>query len=336
MSPSLAFVPHVDDELAEAIESRLDLVEQRLHDVVRTNDSLATWTARHLMDAGGKRVRPLLVLLTAALGDLDRPEVIDTAVLVELTHLATLYHDDVMDDASTRRGARTAHELWGNSVAILTGDFLFARASALSADLGPEAVKIHARTFERLCLGQLHETVGVQDGQDPFAHYLGILADKTASLIASSGELAALQSGAPAGVPDIMRRYGERVGVAFQLADDVLDLRSDRSASGKTPGTDLREGVPTMPTLLLRARSAAGDSSAGTRAVIEALDADLSDDESLERAVALLREDPAVDQTATMAADTAEEAIAVLHELPESPVREALEAFTTSLVLRNR
>src|SRR5699024_4314384 len=154
--------------------------------------------------------------------------------------------------ASTRRGTDSAHLLWGNNVAILTGDFLFARASALSARIGADAVLWHSHTFERLCLGQLHETVGPKDGEDPFAHYISVLADKTASLLALAGQLGASLSGAPAGTDEVMRRYGEKIGVAFQLADDVLDLGSDADTSGKTPGIDLREGVPTMPTLLIR------------------------------------------------------------------------------------
>ncbi len=335
MRSSLAFVPDVDDSLAAAIEERLERVEARLREVVSTSDTMARWTARHLMDAGGKRVRPLLALLGGSFGELERPEVVDAAVLVELTHLATLYHDDVMDDASTRRGARTAHEIWGNSVAILTGDFLFARASALSSSLGPDAVLIHARTFERLCMGQLHETVGVGDHEDPFDHYLGVLSDKTASLIASAGRLGALQAGCPVSIADTLARYGEKVGVAFQLSDDVLDLRSDPASSGKTPGTDLREGVPTMPTLLVRRRVAAGEAGPDARRLVELLDADLTDDDHLEAALDLLRRDPAVDQTEAMAQRYADDAVAILHELPAGSVRDALEHFTQSLVRRS-
>ena len=153
--------------LEAAITPRLALVEERLRDAVAQSDRLADATSRHLVDAGGKRLRPVLTLLTAQLGDGSRPEVVDAAVVAELTHLATLYHDDVMDDAPTRRGAPSAHEVWGNSVAILTGDLLFARASMVVAGLGPAAVRLQAETFERLCLGQLHETVGPDVGEDP-------------------------------------------------------------------------------------------------------------------------------------------------------------------------
>lgn len=347
MSSSLAFMTDVDDALSDFVLAGLDQVEQRLRDVVSTEDLLARTTSRHLMDAGGKRIRPVLVLIASCLGrgadelgvshgapSVD-PRVIDAAVLVELTHLATLYHDDVMDEASTRRGARTAHTLWGNSVAILTGDFLFSRASALSAGLGPDTVRLHARTFERLCLGQLHETVGPRSDEDAFAHYLGVLADKTASLIATAGELGAGLSEAPPIASDVMRRFGEEVGVAFQLADDVIDLRGDAASSGKVPGTDLREGVSTMPTLLVRRRAAQGDDSAATRELLAVLDSDLTEDAALARAVAMLREDPAVAETEAMASRTAERAIALLSELPAGPVTAALESFASSLVHRS-
>ncbi|BDZ62763.1 hypothetical protein GCM10025873_25540 [Demequina sediminis] len=247
-----------DSALAEVLQPRLALVEERLRDAVAQSDTLADATSRHLVDAGGKRLRPMLVLLCAQLGDGARPEVLDAAVVVELTHLATLYHDDVMDSAPTRRGAPAAHEVWGNSVAILTGDLLFARASRVVAGLGPQAVRIQAETFERLCLGQLHETVGAAEGDDPVDFYLQVLADKTASLIATSARFGAMFGGCPVGVVDQVTSYGEYAGVAFQLADDVIDVRSDAATTGKTPGTDLREGVPTMPVLLLRRRVAAG------------------------------------------------------------------------------
>lgn len=335
MPSSLPVVPEIDEQLASRVAEHLAIIESRLRESVATSDDMARWTARHLMDAGGKRVRPMLVLLAASLGEIDRESVLDAAVLVELTHLASLYHDDVMDSAPTRRGADSAHSLWGNNVAILTGDFLFARASGLSAKIGVEAVRLHSETFERLCLGQLHETVGPSEDEDPFEHYISVLADKTASLLALAGELGALLSGAPAGTDDVMRRYGEKVGVAFQLADDVLDLGSDAATSGKTPGIDLREGVPTMPTLLVRRRAAqTGDPQ--SLEIVARLDGDLSEDKALDELVTMLREDAALEETRQLAGRTADEAVEILGELPAGSVRDALTEFTRSLVQRRR
>lgn len=335
MSSTLPAVPAIDDQLATDIAAQLVDVEERLRASVATSDDMVSWTARHLMDAGGKRVRPMLVLLASALGDIHREEVLDAAVLVELTHLASLYHDDVMDSAATRRGTDSAHLLWGNNVAILTGDFLFARASALSARIGPEAVRLHSHTFERLCLGQLHETVGPKDGEDPFEHYISVLADKTASLLSLAGQLGASLSGAPAGTAEVLQRYGEKIGVAFQLTDDVLDLGSDAQTSGKTPGIDLREGVATMPTLLIR-RRAASSPDPRTQEIIARLDGDLSSDEALDQLVLMLREDPALEATRALAQRTADEAVNILSELPDGDVRHALVTFTRTLVERRR
>lgn len=335
MPSTLPGVPDIDEDLAARIVERLGSIEQRLRDSVSSSDDMMRWTGRHLMDAGGKRVRPMLVLLAASLGDVDADGVQDAAVLVELTHLASLYHDDVMDSAPTRRGTDSAHALWGNNVAILTGDFLFARASGLSARIGTEAVRLHSETFERLCLGQLHETVGPKEGEDPFEHYISVLSDKTASLLALAGSLGASLAGAPEKSADVMRRYGEKVGVAFQLADDVLDLESDAATSGKTPGIDLREGVPTMPTLLVR-RRAAEQADPNSLDIVARLDGDLTDDSSLDELVGLLRRDPALEETRELAARTADEAIAILEELPAGAVREALTTFTTTLVRRSR
>lgn len=335
MSSTLPGIPDVDEDLASRIVERLGTIELRLRDSVASSDDIMRWTGRHLMDAGGKRVRPLLVLLAGSFGDIDAEGVQDAAVLVELTHLASLYHDDVMDSAPTRRGTDSAHALWGNNVAILTGDFLFARASALSARIGADAVRAHSETFERLCLGQLHETVGAKPGDDPFEHYISVLSDKTASLLALAGELGASLSGAPEPTGDVMRRYGEKVGVAFQLADDVLDLESDAATSGKTPGIDLREGVPTMPTLLVR-RRAAEHPDARSLEIVERLDGDLSSETALDELVTMLRDDPALEETRQLAARTADEAIEILTELPAGPVRDALTGFTATLVRRSR
>ncbi|MET0789635.1 MAG: polyprenyl synthetase family protein [Cellulomonas sp.] len=331
---SMTAFPLADADLADRLAVRLALVEERLRDAVANVDPLADTASRHLVNAGGKRLRPLLTLLAAELGDGSRREVVDAAVVVELTHLATLYHDDVMDSAPLRRGAPAAHEVWGNSVAILTGDLLFARASATVAGLGPDAVRIQAATFERLCLGQLHETVGPRPEDDRVAHYLQVLADKTASLIATSARFGAMFAGCAPGVVATVTGFGEKIGVAFQLADDVIDLTSDGDVTGKTPGTDLRERVPTMPALLLRARAAGPEATDEDRRIVALLDGDLSGDADLATAVAALRGHPVVDETRRRAVELAQAAVRELDPLPAGPVKDALVSFADALVDR--
>jgi heptaprenyl diphosphate synthase len=323
-------LPVADAALAYSVRTGLAEVEDRLREAVQQKDRLADDASRHLVEAGGKRVRPMLTLLAAQLGTGAGPDVVAAATVVELTHLATLYHDDVMDSAPLRRGAPAAHEVWGNTVAILTGDLLFARASVIVADLGPGAMRIQAETFERLCLGQLHETMGPGPDQDPVEHYLQVLSDKTGSLIATAGRFGAMFAGCSDAQVEVLVEYGERVGVAFQLADDVIDLTG--IDSGKTPGTDLREGVPTLPVLLARRAAAEGDPTAAE--IVQLLDADLTDDDRLALAVCALREHPATDAARAEAVRYAREAADALDPLPEGPAKQALIDFAQAVVAR--
>jgi len=323
-----------DDELTDRLAGAMAVVEDRLREAVTGADELVDAPMRHLAAAGGKRLRPALTLLTAELGTPGRDEVVRAAVAVELTHLATLYHDDVMDSAAMRRGAPSAHAVWDNSVAILTGDLLFARASQLVASLGADAVRVHAETFERLCLGQLHETLGPREGEDPIAHYIQVLADKTGSLIAASARYGAVFSGAGEELAGILERYGEKVGVAFQLADDVIDLASDSETTGKTPGTDLREGVATMPVLLLQRRAAEGRIDPAGAAVLERLGTDLASDAALRAAVEELRDHEVLEEARELARQWARDAVGELAPLPDGPVKSALEAFAGLMVDR--
>ncbi len=318
-----------DPALEQALRAGLAQVEAALHDAVKSDYPFVTEASRHLVDAGGKRSRPLLVLLAAQLGDPAAPGVVPAAVVVELTHLATLYHDDVMDEAELRRGAASANARWDNSVAILTGDFLFARASDILADLGPEAVRLQARTFERLVTGQIRETVGAVEGADPVEHYLSVLADKTGSLIATSARFGAMLSGAGEQAVDVLTRYGERFGVAFQLSDDLLDVLSDSTESGKTPGTDLREGIPTLPVLLMRRDARPEDAR-----LVELLASGLADDTDHREALALLRAHPAMAEAQAEVIRWADAARETLTPLPESPAKAALEALCHPVVGR--
>ena len=329
MTADRAAVPTADPALEASLRQGLAQVEAALHDAVKSNFPFVTETSTHLVDAGGKRARPLLVLLTAQLGDPGAPGVVPAAVVVELTHLATLYHDDVMDEAALRRGAASANARWDNSVAILTGDFLFARASDILADLGPDAVRLQARTFERLVTGQIRETVGPDDGDDPVEHYLSVLADKTGSLIATSARFGAMLSGADEQAVDIVTRFGERFGIAFQLSDDLLDVLSDSTESGKTPGTDLREGVPTLPVLLLRRDARPEDAR-----LLELLDSGLHDDADHAEALTLMRANHVVAAAQAEVARWAGAAREALAPLSASPAKAALEALCDQIVGR--
>ncbi len=332
--PTALGLPISDPELASRLAERLTGVDDALLEAVASADKLADGASRHLIDAGGKRFRPLLTLLTGELGDGAARGVVDAAVVVELTQVASLYHDDVMDSAPMRRGAPSAHMVWGNSVAILVGDMLFARASARVAELGPEAVILQSKTFERMCLGQLHETMGPDDGEDQVAHYLQVLSDKTASLLSASARLGAMMAGAPKEQIEAVGAYGEKVGVAFQLADDVLDVASSGETSGKTPGTDLREHVPTMPVLLLRQHVASDAATSDDRDLLATLDGDLSSDEALDAALERLRAHAVLAETRDLAVQWARAASAELAPLPEGPVKESLEQFAQVLADR--
>ncbi|MCF6524493.1 polyprenyl synthetase family protein [Streptomyces sp. JJ36] len=322
------------DQVLEAdVQAGLAAVEEGLLEATKSSVPFITGAAQHLVHAGGKRFRPLLVMLAAQFGDPHAPGVVPAAVVVELTHLATLYHDDVMDEADVRRGVPSANANWDNSVAVLTGDFLFARASHILADLGPEAVRIQAAAFERLVTGQIMETAGPQNGEDPVSHYLDVIAGKTGSLIAVAGRFGAMMSGADERVVSIMTQYGERIGTAFQLADDVLDIASDSRESGKTPGTDLREGIPTLPVLHLRARAARGGSPED-RELCALLDGDLTDDARHAEALAALRAHPALEQARRDTVRHADEARAMLAPLPECGARTALSQLCDAVVHR--
>jgi heptaprenyl diphosphate synthase len=325
----------VRDQALEAdVQAGLAAVEEGLLEATKSDVPFITESAQHLVRAGGKRFRPLLVMLAAQFGDPHSPGVVPSGVVVELTHLATLYHDDVMDEADVRRGVPSANVRWNNSVAVLTGDFLFARASHTLADLGPEAVRIQAEAFERLVTGQILETAGPDDGRDPIDHYLDVLAGKTGSLVAVACRLGAMMSGAGEATVNILTQYGERLGTAFQLADDVLDIASDSHESGKTPGTDLKEGVATLPVLHLRAHAESEAGTAEDRALCELLAGDLTDDARHAEALALLRAHPALEQARRDTVRYAEEARATLAPLPSCLAKSALESLCDAVVHR--
>jgi len=325
-----------------AIEDGLEIVERGLLVEMSFADEIADVTTRYLLDAGGKRVRPVLTLLTAQLGDGNNDNVMTAAKAIEITHLASLYHDDVMDEAEMRRGVPSAQTKWGNSVAILTGDLLFARASKLISRLGERAIQLQAETFERLCLGQLHETIGPRPDEDAIAHYLQVLADKTGSLIAAAAEVGVMFSNAPESYREPVVEFGEKIGVAFQLIDDIIDLSQEAEETGKLAGTDLRSGVSTLPLLYLRELAKTDQDAAALLARIDrdvtaALESGAApgDDDDLTRAIAELREHDVTARTRDEAHRWADEAVAALAPLPDGPVKKALTRFAETVVERS-
>jgi heptaprenyl diphosphate synthase len=323
-------IPDLDPSLEADLAIGMQGVEELLREHIKGDYPLVEETSRHLVAAGGKRLRPLLTLISSHFGDSTRKEIIPAAVVCELTHLATLYHDDVMDEAPLRRGVESANNRWGNTIAILTGDYLFSKASDLLADLGPEAVRLQARTFERLVIGQIMETQGPQNGEDPLAHYLRVVGDKTGSLIATSARFGGMLSGAPREVTETLTKFGEQIGIAFQLADDVIDIASESNQSGKTPGTDLREGVPTLVTLNVMASTKVEDAE-----LQRLLSAPIHDEDTVAQVLRALRSHDGLNQAREQLGQVAKQARAALGPLPLTPATAALFSLCDAVIDRS-
>lgn len=322
-------IPNLDKQLEASLITDMKKVEDLMRSHIKGDYPLVVETSRHLVEAGGKRLRPLLTLISAQFGDPSNYDIIKAAVCCELTHLATLYHDDVMDDAVLRRGVISANKKWDNAVAILTGDYLFSKVSDMLADIGPEAVKLQAKTFERLVIGQIKETQGKSEGLSQIDHYMKVVADKTGSLIATSARFGALLSGASPAVVETLTKFGEKIGVAFQVADDLLDIASNETASGKTPGTDLKEGIPTLVTLFVMA-----DNDPADKELIFKLNKPISD-EDLPNVILELRKHKALKKVQDYLSQVATEANDLLIDLPAGAAKEALNNLTFALVNRS-
>ena len=318
-----------DADLSARVGDGLARVEDLLERELISDFDFVTEAAGHLMHAGGKRFRPLFTLVAAGIGPRPQSEdVVVASAVVEVIHLATLYHDDVMDEADLRRGAKSANARWDNSIAILTGDFLFAHASRLVAGLGPEAVRIIAETFAELVTGQTRETVGPRPGEDPIRHHLTVLDEKTAALIDTCARYAGIFSGAGDHEIAALRRYGRAVGMAFQISDDIIDIASDDS--GKTPGTDLREGVRTLPVLYTLA-----DPAADPR-LRELVSGPITAEHEVAEAVDLLRCSVGLATARDTLSGYAAAAEAELELLPDTPSRDALASLAGFVVARTR
>ena len=322
-------IPSLSPELEATIASGLGEIESMLNARIEGKYLFANETSRHLVIAGGKRFRPLITILGSLVGTGINEKVIKAAAVCELTHLATLYHDDVMDEAPLRRGVESANSRWGNSVAILTGDYLFAKMSQILAELGPEAVKLQADTFERLVIGQILETQGPGSGVDHLEHYLQVVADKTGSLIATSLRFGAMFAGCTKEEVDTLTEFGEKIGIAFQLADDIIDIASDSLDSGKTPGTDLREGVPTLVTLNVMKSQDPADSE-----LRHLLSGPIEDEATVAQVLRELRQHKALDESRSQLVSIAKQARAALGPLPVGEPTGALLSLCDAVIDR--
>ncbi|OLR90692.1 polyprenyl synthetase family protein [Actinokineospora bangkokensis] len=326
--PAALGLDAADPQLVQRVVAGLGRVEELLRSVVHSDVDFVDQAALHLVKAGGKRFRPLFTLLSAEFNAGQTEQVVAAAAAVELVHLATLYHDDVMDEATMRRGETSANARWDNSIAILTGDFLFAHASMLVADLGPEATRIIAETMRELVTGQMRETVGARD-EDPVEHYLGVIGQKTGSLIATSGRFGGMFSGAPAEQVAALHRFGEVIGAAFQISDDVIDIASPAAESGKTPGTDLREGVKTLP-MLYALQDGADDR------LVALLAGPIHADAEVEEALELLRRSSGLERARKTLDSYVDRATTELAALPPGEANDALRELTRYVVDRTR
>jgi heptaprenyl diphosphate synthase len=330
----VAGVDFGDAAFATNVRDGVARIEQLMETELRGSDDLMTEAVLHLFEAGGKRFRPLFTVLSAQLGPRpDADEVTIAGAVIEMVHLATLYHDDVMDEAQVRRGAPSANLRWGNNVAILAGDYLFATASRLVSRLGPNAVRIIAETFARLVTGQMRETRGIDEGAngaDPIEHYLKVVYEKTACLIGAAGQFGAMFSGADEDQIQRLSRLGSIVGTVFQISDDIIDIDSDPDESGKLPGTDLREGVHTLPVLY-----ALNDSGPDADRLRELLVGPIDDDARVAEALALLRASAGMAKAKDSVARYAAQAREELAALPESPGRQALATLVDYTIHRH-
>lgn len=320
-----------DADFAGIVRDGVGRIEQLMDTELRSADAVMTDSLMYLFKAGGKRFRPLFTVLSAQIGpNPEAAEVTIAGAVIELVHLATLYHDDVMDEAEVRRGTPTANVRWSNNVAILAGDYLFATASRLVSRLGPEAVRLIAETFAQLVTGQMREGRGAAEGADPVEHYLKVVYEKTACLISAAGRFGAMFAGADGEQVDRLSRLGGIVGTAFQISDDIIDIDSDSHESGKLPGTDIREGVHTLP--MVYALREPGPEAARLR---ELLSGPVEDDAAVDEALTLLRASPGMAKAKHFLEQYAAEARQELALLPDAPGRRALETLVDYTVSRH-
>ncbi|MCY4257627.1 MAG: polyprenyl synthetase family protein [bacterium] len=323
-------MPRSPLDLIPTMAPDLERLESRLEKSVQTEHPFLTEMAGHLIRAGGKRVRPGFVIAAANMSQAHcvpvHPDVLTGGVAVELVHLGSLYHDDVMDEAQVRRNVDSVNAKWGNLRAILAGDFLLARASELAASLGTEVAGLLAATISHLCEGQVRE---LQDTTNPHRteeSYTASIEGKTASLLAASCRIGALVAGLERPIVDTLTEFGRCYGLAFQVVDDILDIVATEEHLGKPSGNDLHEGIYTLP--VIRALNTASGAQ-----LQELLGGTLSD-AGVRSALQIVRSSGGVEQALQVARDYVEQASASLRSLPHTTATSALQVATDHLIDR--
>ncbi|MEN9505588.1 MAG: hypothetical protein RI958_1514 [Actinomycetota bacterium] len=305
----------------------VERIEDALVASVRTGDPYLNEIASHLIVAGGKRLRPVLTLVAVQIaGGPSTDDAVQGGIACELVQTGSLYHDDVMDEAPTRRGVETVNAKWGNLQAILAGDFLLSRASEIAASLGTEVAALLARTIGRLCEGQIEELRHTYNAARPEQSYLASIAGKTASLYATSARIGGLVAGFDRAMVDALTQYGEAFGMVFQIVDDLLDLTATDDQLGKPAGHDMVEGVYTLP--VLRTLQSGGIAAAS---LLDLLGRPLEASER-EKALEIVRANGGVDSALVTAREWADRAVESCGALPASPATDALRAAPAALL----
>jgi len=317
-----------DSVLESDIRARLAEVEKALAEAVRMEPGMLEETSKYLLNAGGKRFRPMLVLVCGHFGNPEDPRLITASVALELTHLASLYHDDVIDEGDSRRGIPSANARWDNTVAILTGDFLFARASEIMSELGNEPTRLLAKTIATLCDGQIREVSLAGRTDQTIDFYMGTIKRKTSALIATAARIGGLMSDAPAEYLDTLEGFGDEVGTAFQLSDDIMDLTVSSEVLGKEPGVDMKEGVYTLP--VLDALTIGEDADE----LSKLLSAGPPEGDRLARALEIVRNEGSLSRSRKVVAGSVDHAVELLGQLPQGPAASALVQLSEFLATR--
>jgi heptaprenyl diphosphate synthase len=317
-----------DAELERQLRARLDQVEQFLEKSVRSDYDLLSDAAIYLLQAGGKRVRPMLVLLAGYFGDPTDARLVPGAAAIELTHVATLYHDDVIDEADYRHGVPSVNARWSNSVAIVSGDYLFARAAEIASDLGTEVTRLLARTIATVSNGQIREVASAGSLDQTEEAYRETIHRKTASLIATSCRLGGILSDAPPEHIETLDGFGEAVGLGFQLSDDIMDVVSTERELGKEPGVDMKEGVYTLPVLHALTQGDQRDELA------EILAPGPPDGDRLHRALAIVRGDGSLRHARRAVTVEVRRAKDLARRLPDGMARTALLNLADFIAVR--